>query len=1106
MSRLSTIGALLVPAFMLASTTASAQYGSEYDICGSGPVFSIQVVDCDTKECADPDFVARVVSLVDFRVGGYLDPEKIPAALARVAKLGFFTHADVECINTGDGVDVRLSLVPVKRITKISFKGNKHFWDSSLAEKMSLRVGDPFDKDSVSDIEYLRSQENVIRKEYQKDGFVGTQVMIDVLPVDDFSVALRITVKEGPRVRLKDVKVQMRRVGRSRAPAGDTGPVSPSAAGRQGGAVESCPIIRHSDLVSWSGVKRGSPLTEQTVTEISRALVAKLRQIGYAGVKVNPVFDEKTGVMDIDVSWDSCWLIRMFVRDEYAEGRTGFKPLESSEILDVLSFDESGIFDFSEASRGRAEIHQFYEDRGYLFSDVVLDYRARSRMAGASRDDFADGVSGRVTYFVTKGGKAEIRDIRITGNKSVPKSDIIAVMSTRPYDFFGGAGAVMPGQIAIDLEKVRNLYHERGFPEMKYNGTTSDGYQVTSGTDGEGNEVIHYAGVDSAFDVAVIAETEGVYLNISIDEGMRTSVGTVLVDGNDFLSVSDVMSLIGLRQGQAFSPFLLDRGLRELARRYAREGFLNASVTLSCAGANPDVPIQECDPVKVRSEVVDLFIDVDEGYRTIVGEVFVEGAKKTRKSVILKDFPKSGDPYDVEKVSAAIRYLNNLGIFESVRVDVVGADEKPPRDRVGLVIRVREAKSKFIDIALGLEKLDSTRATDMPPAVSSILTNTVAISDITNTGFGRSLGLNLPDILMTLEVRYTDTNFLGYGKRLYLPLKYGLSFTAWDRYASFTPTYFDPNFFAKGLSFRVTPYAEYDRATKALDRIQFGAEIAISKEFVPRLFGALSFDTGVIKTRDPSQSSSYDDWRYENKLIPSLTWDGLDHPINPTKGFYAQASLSYINAVSEGNYLKYEFTGKAFFSIRNWVTFGLTARLGGSHSFSASGDLPIEERYTLGGNRGLRGFSTDGVGQYNADGSLKLGQFQEPMYNENGEPVLDELGNQAMKTTWYRPFGGDVVISGSFEVRFPIIRKVDLFGAAFYDFGALAETFEDLNGASFRHSVGVGLRYMLAGVVPIRLDYGIILDRRCKTIDPSTGQCASKEEFGNIHFGILYTF
>ncbi len=890
----------------------------------------------------------------------------------------------------------------------------------------------------------------------------------------------------------------------------------PGHARKSAAGPESCPVIRQADLVSWSGVKRGTPLTEKTISELARSLTARLRQIGFAGVKVTPEFNYKNNIMNVDVTWDSCWLLRFYTRDEAAVARTGFNPVQDQSLLESLTFKESGIFDISEASLGREEIHTWYENRGYLMADVVLDYRSKSsppstskacqRTAAVDDAEFGTGVAGTISYFITTGKKAEIRGIRISGNRSIKDSEIIGVMDTKPYDFFGSTGAVLPDQVLVDLEKVRVRYRERGFPDMRILGTVEGDVRVRSRRVDGDRQVLTYADNTRAFDVVIQDDTEGVYLDIKIDEGQQTKIGTVTAEGSSFLRTQTVKRILGLSEGGDFSPEILNKALRKLGRRYAREGFLKSSVTVSCVGRNPDLRKSQCNPADVRSGIVDLFLEVEEGPRMMVKELFIEGAVKTKKSVILKNFPKPGDPYDVEKVSDATRYLNDLGIFESVRVDALGVAEKPPRDSVGIVIRVREAKSKFLDFALGIEKLDSARSADMPAAVSSVLTNSLSINDISNTGFGRALGLDLPDILMTFEARYSDMNFLGRAKRLYLPVKYGLSFTAWDRYASFTPTYLDPNFFVRGLSFRVTPYAEYDRATKALDRIQFGTEIAFSKELVRHLFGSLSFDTGVVRTRDPAQTTAYGAWRYENKLIPSITYDGLDHPINPTKGFFAQASFAYINDVSEGNYLKYEFSGKAFFSVKKLVTFGFSARVGGSQSFSASGDLPQEERYTLGGNRGMRGFSTDGVAQYNPDKTLKVLKTEAPMLDEAGQPVLDDSGQPAVKISYFKPYGGDVLIAGSFEMRFPIIRKLELFGAVFYDFGALAETFTDFSGGSFRHSVGVGIRYMLAGTVPLRLDYGVILDRRCKFVDEATGQCSKREEVGNIHFGILYTF
>jgi len=372
----------------------------------------------------------------------------------------------------------------------------------------------------------------------------------------------------------------------------------------------------------------------------------------------------------------------------------------------------------------------------------------------------------------------------------------------------------------------------------------------------------------------------------------------------------------------------------------------------------------------------------------------------------------------------------------------------------------------------------------------------LSLTDLGTTGYGKSIGLQLPDILVTAEARYTDLNLFGKAKRLYIPLKYGLSTTAWDRYASFTPPYVDPRFFARGLAFRVTPFAVYDRATTRLDKVQFGGEFALSKELAPRLYGSLSFETGVVNVRDPEVSGDYTGWRFENKVVPSLTWDRLDHPINPRNGGFLQGSLAYINSLEDGNFLRFEVLGKGFVTVRKLVTFGATARFGGSRSFGTSRSLPKEERFSLGGNRGGRGFTTDGIAQYNADGSLRL-QVSE---------VASTDGTGGTELEYTKPYGGDFMFAGSLEARFPILRSLDLFGSVFYDFGALAEHLTDFNTGSVRQSVGLGLRYLVGGVVPIRLDYGFILDRRCRDVDRQTGACVRKEEVGNVHFGILYTF
>lgn len=1057
--------------------------------CSEGPLVAADLAGCAVPACRDPAFIEGVLELADLVPGTVLDPLRRAAGLKRLERLGLFQSAALSCESVVGGVAATLTVDVARRLRRMKVRGNSHFDDSEILGRLALQPGDRFDVRDASTAEVLDRSREAIRRAYQEEGFTGTDVTLRTEDVGDSHVNLDVEIREGSRVKIRDVVVSLR-------------PAHPDEGGASPGA-EACPVIRARDLRSWTGLGSGNTLTERTIPNAVSRLTKALRGLGFTGVRVAASFDAKSEALRVDATYDLCYLLRFHARDREMPGRLGFLPLKDDDLLEALPFGDSGVFDLTEATLGRETVRAHFENRGYLFANVVLDYRTRrGPMAANDLDEpvpvddtpWGPNVAGRITYLVTRNGRIEIRKVQLDGVKSVPLERVREVMATKEYDFFGDAGALLPDQVFADLDQVRRSYVEEGFREMRYLGTV-EGTQRVRLTGREGASTVYtYASGDKAFQVLIPpGDTEGVTLRIRVDEGGRSTVGDVTVTGVSQRPLKEARKVLDLPSGGPFSPARVKAAVLRLTRWYAGSGHLRASVKVLCGAADAQEP---CDLEKVSERRVDLRIAVDEGRPAAIGAVFVLGLDRTVRDTVTARLPHPGDPYDVVRVAEGVRYLNDLGVFTSVQVTAVGADEDPPRDRVALVIECREQKSRFVDLAVGFETLnDSRSSSSMPKGLTSGLSTSVALSDLTTSGAGRTLDLPLPDILLTFEARYVDLNFLGRGKRLYLPVKYGLSFTAWDRYASFAPTYLDPHFFSRGLSFRVTPFALYDRATTRLDQVQFGAEFAVSRELYRRLFGTLAWETGVVRTRDPALTSTYSPWRYENKIVPTLTYDRLDHPIDPKNGGFVQVSLAYINALSQGNFLKYEVVAKGFLTIRKFLTIGLTAHYGGARSFGGSGQLPAEERYSLGGQRGVRGFSNDGVAQFNPDGTLRT-QVIEGKKSSDGTATRDIVKINS----------GNTVVSGGLELRFPIVRGLDLHGALFYDLGALAENPSDLNAKSVRQSVGVGLRYLLGGVVPIRLDYGIILDRRCKAVDPKKGVCTAREEVGNIHFGVLYTF
>ncbi len=354
--------------------------------------------------------------------------------------------------------------------------------------------------------------------------------------------------------------------------------------------------------------------------------------------------------------------------------------------------------------------------------------------------------------------------------------------------------------------------------------------------------------------------------------------------------------------------------------------------------------------------------------------------------------------------------------------------------------------------------------------------------------------IRLPDLLIMTELSYTDRNFVGRAKELTVPVKYGFSTTSLLRYASFLPTYRDRRLFGTDLILRLTPFVEFDHALRDLDIFEWGLDTELSYLIMKRIFLSLGSKVSRISWKNPSDAKlGKPETQFE--VSPTVRFDWRNSPTNPSKGVYLGTRVTYINALNEAgardNFVKLDVSAQAYLSFRRIVTLAVMGRMG--TSWSVAGDrLPENHRFRLGGTSGVRGFPAGGVAQFQQSGLPRTWS------NTDGDGV----------TTYAMIRDGDSVVNGTVELRFPILRRQQFYGTLFVDFGGLSESIGDLHGNSLRFSVGTGIRYLVGGQFPLRLDYGFVLDRRCASVDPETGEFngCEKENIGALDFGLLYTF
>jgi outer membrane protein assembly complex protein YaeT len=144
------------------------------------------------------------------------------------------------------------------------------------------------------------------------------------------------------------------------------------------------------------------------------------------------------------------------------------------------------------------------------------------------------------------------------------------------------------------------------------------------------------------------------------------------------------------------------------------------------------------------------------------------------------------------------------------------------------------------------------------------------------------------------------------------------------------------------------------------------------------------------------------------------------------------SNLQFAKAVAELR--RYQTLWAADFILAGRLKFGIIQPM------QATGEIPIFRRFFAGGINSVRGYRLDYLGPRNPSGS---------------------------------PLGGDSVVEGSLEARFPIYKEIR--GVAFLDFGNVFFQARDIDPGQLKYSSGVGLRYHTF-IGPLGVDIGFPLN------------------------------
>jgi outer membrane protein insertion porin family len=496
----------------------------------------------------------------------------------------------------------------------------------------------------------------------------------------------------------------------------------------------------------------------------------------------------------------------------------------------------------------------------------------------------------------------------------------------------------------------------------------------------------------------------GVKIIIVVKENPVFTGIQIIQNGPGVYPQADLALLLQQPEDRIINNNDVAQGLAAIEQKYREDGYTAATVS--------DMQIGDDGIIKV---------EITEG---VIADIIVQGNTKTRTHVITREMTTSiGQVFNAITFRRDLERIYNLQLFE----DIQPSFELNDNHQVVLYVNVVEARTGQIGFGAGYSS---------------------------NDGFMGTLS-------------YSERNFRGVGQRLTAMGQIGgpnpdFNLSFYNPVIDSNKTSFSIEGFLLNESDRIRDPEDPENVTR-FELQRLGGTVGVVRPMNENVTvsATLKFLNGDVTFLDADgnplpadQVPNLEDnlWLKNNLIdgtsnsfIGQVAYDTRDFTLDPSRGMYASLQTSMIGQFLGGDYdaFKYEVELREFLPLSkveedvsnlspsrsaqaNVVAFRLF--YGGS-----SGDLPLIERYEIGGQNSVRG--TEETAQ-----------------------------------------SGDQAILFNSEYRFPL--GGNLGGAVFFDAGTAALPGDSINLDNMVKTIGIGVRYRISffGIAPLRLDYGYDLD------------------------------
>lgn len=707
-----------------------------------------------------------------------------------------------------------------------------------------------------------------------------------------------------------------------------------------------------------------------------------------------------------------------YVREVKIQGNS---QVTRDKIETAMGVNARTILDRPKLAEGIDKVRKLYTEQGYV--NAKVDY-------AVSMESNNQAV---VVVDVIEGARLLIKKVSFEGNRAFPESELKGLIATKEewlFSFITNRGVLDRDMLTNDIAILSTHYYDNGYIDHRIS------------------------------EPAILRGRDGIEVVIRIDEGKQYRVGKVELGGDLIVDGRELLKSVKLTTGQIFRGSRLREDIKTLTETYNNSGFAFAEVD----------PVTK---VNASEQQVDVALLIKKGPPVYFNRVLVAGNAKTRDKVVRRELlAGEQELYSGAKITQSRNALQRTGYFEDVQLTTKKTGQP---DTVDLQVDIKEGPTGTFTLGAGYSSGDGF-----------LFNTSIGEKNLLGRGQGVngnfSLGSKRRDFVVGFNDPYVYDSRTALGVDAYNTTR---KFTDFDEKklgfgvnTSYPLKYLSVPFFggSKNEARGSDQVANID-APSVWDFMRGGVAYDFTRENIDGVGGGAS---NAIKSEQGTSLTS--------SLTPNLSYDSRDHFFNPTEGTKSSLAVKFAGLGGDTRFIKSDLSARWHYPLLkdpNWGGAYVLA-LGGSLGYGvglaarANGEkeLPLFERYFLGGINSVRGFSDRSLGP-------RVRTCTSPSAGGDAQCSYGDL------------LGGDKSAVVNAELLFPIAEQYGLRGVAFFDMGnafglscSTASTTADdgtvtktscanteFKFADVRRAVGVGARW-LSPFGPLRVELGFPINKR----------------------------